>query len=110
MVQHTKHQNSGHLTKKLISDYRIMFSISKIHDLKTEGCCISVVTPDTDIFVNLLYYLQTAWHGLSLYLLRKGDLKVKTIHQKELHPIHNLRGKLDSRLVRSLPPCRQGTH
>ena len=61
------------------------------------------MTPDTDIFVNLLYYLQTAWHGLSLYLLRKGDIKVKTKHQKELHPLHNLLGNLDSRLVRSLP-------
>ena len=80
-----------------------MFSISKIYSSASENCCVSVVTPDTDIFVNLLYYLQNAWHGLNLYLLRKGDVKVKTIHQKELYPLHCLLGRLDSNLVRSLP-------
>ena len=61
------------------------------------------MSPDTDIFVNLLYYLQSAWHGLNLYLLRKGDFKVKTIRQKELLPLHLLLGKVESSLVRSLP-------
>ena len=85
------------------ADDRIMFSVAKITALSTESCSVSVVSPDTDIFVNLLYYLQSAWHGLNLYLLRKGDFKVKTIRQKELLPLHLLLGKVESSLVRSLP-------
>ena len=85
------------------ADDRIMFSVAKITALSTESCSVSVVSPDTDIFVNLLYYLQSAWHGLNLYLLRKGDFKVKTIRQKELLSLHLLLGKVESSLVRSLP-------
>ena len=46
---------------------------------------VTVCTPDTDIFVVLLYHLRNTWVGLiRLHLLKSGSHKVTKRIQKEL--------------------------
>ena len=85
------------------ADDRIMFSINKIYSSHPENCSITVVSPDADIFVALLYHLHNSWQGLELYLLKKGRLKTKTVTQNELYPLHHLLHKVSPILIDSLP-------
>ena len=61
-----------------------------------------VMSHDTDIFVNLHYYLQNAWHGLNLYLLRRDDFKVTKQCSKKDNILYSCYWA-KSNLVRSLP-------
>ncbi len=62
-----------------------------------------MVSPDTDIFVVLLYHLKNNWHGLELYLMKKGHVKVPKKDQKELYSLHLLVNRLDPDVVDNLP-------
>ena len=44
---------------------------------------ITVVTPDTDIFVVLMYNLKNTWKDLGLYLLKKGQIIMPQKPQQE---------------------------
>ena len=83
------------------ADDRIMHSINKIYALSSKSCDVTVISPDTDIFVSLLYHLQNTWHGSSLYLLRKGNFKEGKTRQKELYPLYLLLGATEQSLVDS---------
>ena len=75
------------------ADDRIMYSIQQIYlrISASHNPTITVVTPDADIFVVLLYHLKNNWKDMNLYMLKKGPVKIAAKMQKELHPLHKLR-------------------
>ena len=77
------------------ADDRIMYSIQQIYLRISMSChqTITVVTPDADIFVVLLYHLKNNWQGTNLYMLKKGHIKTAGKTQKELHPLHLIKSK-----------------
>ena len=68
------------------ADDRIMFTIQQIYIQTSEKGTVTVVTSDADIFVVLLYHLNTYWKGLNLYFMKKGQIKMPKKQQKELYP------------------------
>ena len=81
-----------------------MYSINRIYnDSVACQCSITVVSPDADIFVTLLYYLNKTWHGMELFLMKKGRIKDEKITQNELYPLHRLVPAIGSTLVDNLP-------
>ncbi len=66
-------------------------------------CSITVISPDADIFVTLLYHLNNTWNGMELHLLKKGRVKVEKVAQNELYPLHKLVLALNTEIVRNLP-------
>ena len=61
------------------------------------------MTPDTDIFVFLMYNLKNTWKDVGLYLLKKGQIIMPQKPQKELYPLHLLISKLDPKVIGQLP-------
>ena len=53
-----------------------------------DSISITVVTPDTDVFVVLMYNLEnTVWKDLGIYLLKKGQIIIPQKPQQELYPL-----------------------
>jgi hypothetical protein len=84
------------------ADDRLMFSINKLYETFSE-CTITVISPDADIFVTLLYHLNNTWLGMKLYLLKKGRVKDDKVTQNELYPLHKLVSALSVQVVNNLP-------
>ena len=61
------------------------------------------MTPDTDIFIVLMYHLKNTWKDLALYLLKKGQIIMPQKPQQELYPRHLLLSKLDPKVIDQLP-------
>lgn len=85
------------------ADDRMMFSINQIYQATSHTGTVTVVSPDADIFVSLLYHVKNTWQGLKLYLLKKGSIKGGKIQRKELHPLHQLKDKIDPNVIDNLP-------
>ena len=85
------------------ADDRMMYSINKLYESTPDNCSISVVSPDADIFVTLLYHLRNKWHGMELYLLKKGRVKEDKMLQNELYPLHKLILNLSPNVNNNLP-------
>lgn len=85
------------------ADDRLMYSINKIYQRHSGQCSVTVVSPDADIFVTLLYHLNNTWIGMTLYLMKKGKIKDHRVKQNELYPLHFLLGKLGVPFIDSLP-------
>ena len=75
------------------ADDRIMFFINQIYLGNSISCAITVISPDANMFVTLLYNLKNSWLGLELYLMKKGRVKTDSTVQNELYPLHHLIGK-----------------
>ena len=91
------------------ADDRTMFSIHQLYEKYTVGSpfikdslSITVVTPDTDIFVVLMYNLKNTLKDLGSYLLKKGQIIMPQKHQQELYPLHLLLSKLDPKVIDQL--------
>ena len=81
----------------------MMFSIQQIYLKSLQNGTITVVTPDADIFVVLLYHLKNNWQGLiNMYILKKRHIKVAKTTQKELYSFHLLIPKLDAKVIDNL--------
>ena len=72
---------------------RMMFSIHQLYKkytinspLNNHRFSITVVTPDTDIFIVLMYHLKNTWKDLGLYLLKKGQIIMPQKPQKSCTP------------------------
>lgn len=85
------------------ADDRIMYSINKLYDSTPNNCSISFISPDADIFVTMLYHLRNKWHGMELYLLKKGRVKEDKMLQNELYPLHKLILNLSPSVIDNLP-------
>ena len=72
-------------TPELRADERLMFTITKI--VQYSAGPTRVVSPDANIFVSLLYHVKNTWHGLELFLLKKGQLKEDKHPQNELYSL-----------------------
>ena len=83
------------------ADDRIMFSVNQLFTKKVEK--ITIVTPDADIFVVLMYHLKNTWKGMCLYLLKKGQITVRQRAQWELYPLHLLIPKIEPNVIDQLP-------
>lgn len=85
------------------ADDRIMFSIQQIYRDNFEQGTVTVCTPDTDIFVVLLYHLRNTWPGLRLHLLKSGSMKVTKKIQKELYPLNLVLERVEGHIIDQLP-------
>ena len=85
------------------ADDRIMLNIQQLYIKTSKSGTVTVVTPDADIFVVLMYHLKNTWRGLSLHLLKKGQITMPKKPQKELYPLHLLILKLDPKVIDQLP-------
>ena len=84
------------------ADDRIMFTIQQLYS-KDSSSSTTVVTPDADIFVGLLYHLKNSWSGMELFLFKKGNIKGNRSDRIELHPLHLLLPKISPAVVDNLP-------
>ena len=87
-----------------------MFSIHQLYKKYTinipfikNSLSIFVVTPDTDIFVVLMFILKNTWKDLGLYLLKKGQIIIPQKPQQALYPLHLLFSKLYPTVIDQLP-------
>ena len=64
---------------------------------------VTVVSPDADIFVVLLYHLRNTWPELKLFVMRKGQIKVDKRRQNEIDPVNILVEKMGGKVVDQLP-------
>ena len=81
------------------ADDRLMFTITKIVEKSAGPTSITVVSPDADILVTLLYHLKNTWQGLKLYLLKKGRFKEEKIQQNELYPLNEVISRVTPRSI-----------
>ena len=78
------------------ADDRIMFHIN--YDVVKHGVqSVLVDSPDTDVFVNLIFHLNKTWQLQKLYM-KLGNRKTK-----KSVPVHLLVDQLDNGLVLCLP-------
>ena len=86
------------------ADDRLMYSINKIYESRQKGdCAITVISPDADIFVTLMYHLNTSWNGMELYVMKKGRVKCDKALQNELYPLHKLILSIGTAIINGLP-------
>ena len=84
-----------------------MFSIRQLYTINSpfikDSLSITVVTPDTDIFVVLIYNLKNTWKDLGLYQLKKVQIIMPQKPQQALYPLHLLFSTLDPTVIDQLP-------
>ena len=83
------------------ADDRMKFSIHQLYKKYTinspfikNSLSIIVVTPDTDIFVVLMFNMKNTWKDLGLYLLKKKQIIMPQKLLQRLYPLHILLSKL----------------
>ena len=84
------------LSKQEEADYRIMFHIND-GVVKHEVQSVLVDSPDTDVFVNLIFHFKETWQLQKLFV-KLGNRKSKKTLQ-----VHVVVDQLDNNLVSCLP-------
>ncbi|KAG1658774.1 Protein SMG9 [Nymphon striatum] len=92
-IAQSKHVHSSHEEE---ADDRIMFHIND-GVVKHGVQSVLVDSPDTDVFVNLIFHFNTTWQLQKLYV-KLGNRKTK-----KTVPVHLLVDQLDNGLVSCLP-------
>ena len=86
------------------ADDRIMLSIHQAYLKNDKSSSITVLKPDTDILVTLLYHLNKQWQGLNLFLMRKDSaLKVPGKKQWEVFPLLDVVSNFGDHVINQLP-------
>lgn len=91
------------------ADDRMMLSIQKIYLNTLKKGTVTVYSPDTDIFVVLLYHIRNTWQGLNLYLLKSGSRKITKKSQKELYHLNLINDRVEGYVIDQLPAAHSLT-
>ena len=86
------------------ADDRIMLSIHQVYLKNDKTGSITVLTPDTDILVTLLYHLNKQRKGFHLYLMRNGSaVKVPWKKQWVVFPLLDVVSNFGDPVISQLP-------
>ena len=86
------------------ADDRIMLSIHQVYLQNNKSVSVTVLTPDTDILVSLLYHLNNEWNGLNLFLMKNSSaLKVPGKKQWEVFPLLDVVSHFGDPVISQLP-------
>ena len=83
------------------ADDRIINSINQAFQRKTQRRSLWLVTSETCIITVLLYYLNNAWVGKSVRVLKKRSI-VSSKQQYELYSLHRILLQLGRGVINSL--------
>ena len=81
-----------------------MLSIHQVYLQNNKSVSVTVLTPDTDILVSLLYHFNNEWNGLNLFLMKNSSaLKVPGKKQWEVFPLLDVVSHFGDPVISQLP-------